>query len=86
VGKRIKVAEYKIFLYDGQSGQLAELTIAADGGSYAPALSADGTAVAFSSLASTLVPGDTDTFEDVFLWAPAAPEYLVFLPLAVKGN
>jgi hypothetical protein len=39
----------------------------ANGGSYAPSLSADGHTVSFLSFASDLVAHDTNGFEDVFL-------------------
>lgn len=39
----------------------------ADGGSLQPAISADGTIVAFSSTASNLVPGDTNRIGDIFV-------------------
>jgi hypothetical protein len=42
---------------------------AANGSSYAPSISADGTTVSFISFASNLVPLDTNTFEDIFLAA-----------------
>jgi hypothetical protein len=42
---------------------------AANGSSYAPSISADGTTVSFLSFASNLVPLDTNGFEDIFLAA-----------------
>jgi hypothetical protein len=42
-----------------------------NGGSYFPALSADGRTVAFYSLATNLVPGDTNNTGDAFVRAPA---------------
>lgn len=39
-----------------------------DGASFTPAISADGRYVAFASAASTLVPGDTNGAEDVFVF------------------
>ncbi|HEV7536794.1 MAG TPA: hypothetical protein VGP90_14230, partial [Acidimicrobiia bacterium] len=40
----------------------------ADGASFTPAISADGRWVAFASAASTLVSGDTNGAEDVFVY------------------
>jgi Tol biopolymer transport system component len=40
----------------------------ADGASFTPAISADGRVIAFASAASTLVPGDTNAAEDVFVY------------------
>ncbi|HYH51543.1 MAG TPA: hypothetical protein VEG38_18515 [Acidimicrobiia bacterium] len=40
----------------------------ADGASFTPAISADGRVIAFTSAASTLVPGDTNGAEDVFVY------------------
>ena len=40
----------------------------ADGASFTPAISADGRYVAFASAASTLVAGDTNGVEDVFVF------------------
>lgn len=40
----------------------------ADGASFTPAISADGRYVAFASAASTLVSGDTNSTEDVFVY------------------
>jgi Tol biopolymer transport system component len=38
----------------------------ADGSSYAPDINADGSVVAFASLATNIVPGDTNRYPDVF--------------------
>jgi Tol biopolymer transport system component len=40
----------------------------ADGGSYSPSISADGSVVAFSSDATDLVAGDLNDLPDVFVW------------------
>jgi Tol biopolymer transport system component len=42
-----------------------------DGDSTLPAINADGSAVAFQSLAPDLAPGDGDTISDVFAWGKA---------------
>jgi Tol biopolymer transport system component len=61
-----------IFVHDSQSGATARVSVAtgggeANGGSFSPALSADGRFVAFLSDASNLVAGDTNGFRDVFV-------------------
>ena len=42
---------------------------AGDGDSFAPAMSADGSTVAFESYATNLVDGDTNGVRDVFVWS-----------------
>ena len=61
-----------IFVYDRQTGTTTRASVATDGTqansqSFAPALSADGRYVAFVSLATNLVAGDTNGVEDVFV-------------------
>ncbi len=61
-----------IFVYDRQKKETTRISIAStgiqgDGDSWGPTLSADGRFVAFSSLASNLVDGDTNNVEDVFV-------------------
>jgi Tol biopolymer transport system component len=62
-----------IFVHDRQSGQTTRVSIASDGtqgnnyGSGNPSISADGRYVAFYSLASSLVSGDTNGTVDVFV-------------------
>jgi Tol biopolymer transport system component len=61
-----------VFVKDLQSGQTVRASVDAAGGeANAPcdnaALSADGRYVAFSSGASNLVPGDTNTVDDIFV-------------------
>jgi hypothetical protein len=52
--------------------------------SFDPSISADGTIVAFSSLASNLAPGDTNGYSDSFVWSPltdtAAPLVVMLRP------
>jgi hypothetical protein len=60
-----------VFLHDRQLGTTERVSVDSNGAegngnSYLPALSADGRYVAFSSFAHNLVPGDTNTFLDVF--------------------
>jgi Tol biopolymer transport system component len=61
-----------IFVRDRQSGTTERVSVDSggaqgNGGSYAPAISADGRYVAFDGSATNLVPGDTNGFSDVFL-------------------
>jgi len=62
---------FDVFLHDRSSDTLTRLT-AGDGPSYVTgkAISADGGAVALTSAASDLVPGDRNGVADVFLWRP----------------
>jgi Tol biopolymer transport system component len=61
-----------VFLRDRKTGRTTRLSVdghgrQANGGSWFPAISADGRHVAFQSLASNLVRGDTNKLSDVFL-------------------
>jgi YVTN family beta-propeller protein len=61
-----------IFLRDMRSGEVSRISVAADGAqanglSYEPSISANGRFVAFTSLASNLVPSDTNNVRDVFV-------------------
>jgi Tol biopolymer transport system component len=61
-----------VFVHDRQIGTTRRVSVGpagaqADGTSALPAISADGTLVAFQSFASNLVPGDTNGAPDVFL-------------------
>jgi hypothetical protein len=61
-----------VFVYDRQAGiteriSLDSSEIQANAGSFAPAISADGRFVAFSSSATNLVNGDTNTRTDIFV-------------------
>lgn len=62
----------EVFLKDQTTGQIERVGIATDGSqangqSFAPSVSADGRFVAFYSLASNLVSGDTNGVGDVFV-------------------
>ena len=62
-----------IFVYDEPTGSTILVSVGADGGpanhySYQPAISTDGTKIAFTSWASNLVLGDTNGRSDVFLY------------------
>ena len=61
-----------IFLHDIATGLTERVSVTGegtqgDGRSFQPSVSGDGRFVAFASLASNLVPGDTNGFADVFL-------------------
>jgi Tol biopolymer transport system component len=61
-----------IFVHDRVTGATERVSVDSaaaqgNGGSYAPSISADGRYVAFNSLASNLVPGDTNGAPDVFV-------------------
>jgi uncharacterized membrane protein len=61
-----------IFVRDRYTGQTTRVSVASDGtqgnaNSFAPSLSADGRYVAFESVASNLVSGDTNSREDAFV-------------------
>jgi Tol biopolymer transport system component len=61
-----------VFVYDRQTGGMTRVSVGSagaegDGNSQVPTLSADGRFIAFSSVASNLVPGDTNAASDVFV-------------------
>ena len=59
---------FDILVYDRSTASTESLSLGANGDSVNPAISADGRFVAFESLASNLVPGDTNgSARDIFL-------------------
>jgi Tol biopolymer transport system component len=75
-----------IFVHDRQTGQTSRVSVAsngaqANGASDFPSLSANGRYIAFASQASTLVSGDANGAQDVFVHA--LPVHL-YLPLILK--
>lgn len=63
---------WDVFLHDTQTSTTTRLSVASDGtqgnlSSYSTSISSDGRYVAFQSLASTLVSGDSNGAQDVFL-------------------
>jgi Tol biopolymer transport system component len=61
-----------VFVHDRNTGRTTRLSVdrhgrQANGGSWFPSISADGRYVAFSSLASNLVRGDTNRLSDIFV-------------------
>ena len=68
----LQVRGYDVFVHDRQTGTTERVSVATDGSqgdldSRDPTISADGRCVAFRSDASNLVPGDTNTSEDIFV-------------------
>ncbi len=64
---------FDIFLYDTQTGETTLISVpavgeAANGSSTAPQVSADGSVVAFQSVADDLIPSDNNFVVDVFTW------------------
>jgi Tol biopolymer transport system component len=60
------------FVHDRETGQTSRVSVASNGTqgnswSYEPSISADGRYVAFYSIATNLVPGDTNGADDVFV-------------------
>ncbi len=61
-----------VFVRDRQTGETTRVSVASggaqgDAGSYTPSISADGRYVAFYSLATNLVTGDTNSTADIFV-------------------
>jgi Tol biopolymer transport system component len=68
-----------IFVHDRQTGVTNRVSVASDGteanrGSYYSSISGDGRLVAFISAASNLVPGDTNSADDVFVICNSPPQ------------
>jgi hypothetical protein len=65
-------AHEDVFVHDRQTGATERVSVSSAGvqansSSYVPSISADGRYVAFDSLATNLVPGDTNAYGDVFV-------------------
>lgn len=76
-----------VFLWEAASDTITQLTNGnANAQSSYPAISADGSRVAFNSLASNLVPGDVNTSEDVFLWDDATETITKVSPSPTRGG
>ena len=80
-----------IFLRDRTTGTTSRLSETASGSSpnnssTAPMIAANGPIVAFTSLASNLVAGDTNSTYDVFLYDPTASQagYQLYLPFVTQ--
>ena len=56
-----------LYRYDLRGGRLLRMTAGANGWSSSPSVSADGRYVAFTSIASNLIHGDTNKLPDVFV-------------------
>jgi Tol biopolymer transport system component len=66
-------AKADVFLFDRQTSTTTRVSVASDGTqannrSYYPDISADGRYITYESLASNLVPGDTNNQDDVFVF------------------
>jgi ELWxxDGT repeat protein len=64
---------WDVFVRDLATGTTTRVSVASDGtqanaNSERPSISADGKVVAYYSIASNLVPGDTNNTSDVFVW------------------
>lgn len=71
-GEHIAFISWHIRVYDRQTGTTELVSVDSNGNtansrSYHPSISADGRYVAFTSLASNLVPDDTNGAEDIFV-------------------
>ena len=84
-------ATYDIFVHDRQTGTTERVSVAtgggqATGGSYAPAISADGRFVAFDSSATDLVTGDTNAVNDIFVRDRGTSGAAPLAPLALNAT
>jgi len=79
-----------VYLHDRQTGETRHLSAisnpAADDASYQPRISADGEWVVFESLASELVPGDTNGVADIFLYEVATGDLTRVSTMAGGGE
>jgi len=83
-------AHRQVFWRDQLTGETKLVSASAagaegNGDSWAPAISADGLAVAFESYASNLVAGDTNGVRDVFGWAATDPAGIERLSVGAGG-
>ncbi|MEO8059921.1 MAG: hypothetical protein ABI671_16530 [Burkholderiales bacterium] len=83
-------AHRQVFWRDQLTGETKLVSASAagaegNGDSWAPAISADGLAVAFESYSSNLVAGDTNGVRDVFGWSAADPSGIERLSVGVGG-
>lgn len=61
--------ETDIFVYDLGAGTMTNITpMGANGDGTLPSLSADGSIIAFQSDATNMTPGDTNSYQDVFVY------------------
>jgi Tol biopolymer transport system component len=82
-----------VFIRDQQTGQTSRVSVAstglqANGASEESSISADGRYVVFSSYASNLVSGDTNSYEDVFVhdWQAGQTTRVSIASNGVQGN
>ncbi len=79
--------DYDIFIHDRETGTTERLSIDSCGAqtkysNWQPAVSADGTVVAFGSRAENLVADDTNRHTDIFVRAPNSSDTPVLCPVA----
>ncbi len=82
---------YDIFVHDRQTGTTERVSVTtggteATGGSYGPAIDADGRFVAFYSVATNLVSGDTNAFSDTFVRDRGTSGAAPLAPLALNAT
>jgi Tol biopolymer transport system component len=65
-----------VYLYDSATDSLDNVTTEGDYYSFGASISDDGALIAFSSVASNLVPGDTELSTDVFIHDVAADSFI----------
>jgi Tol biopolymer transport system component len=82
-----------VFVHDRETGATTRVSVGTGGTqanaeSYAPAISADGRSVAFTSVASNLVPGDANGRFDVFVheWQTATTTRVSVSAAGTEGN
>jgi len=80
-----------VFVHDLVAGKTKRVStgpegVEGNGDSRFPSLSANGSAVAFQSFATNLVPGDTNAVEDVFVTRGARPVRVSMGVSGVQGN
>jgi hypothetical protein len=76
-----------VFIHDRQTGDINRISIDSNGlegngGSYEPTISDEGHIVAFYSLASNMVAGDTNGYYDIFVYDFSG--FTCYLPLLVR--
>jgi len=73
------------------TGAVERLSVSSNGqqslqGSYSPSSSSDGRFVTFSSLAATLVAGDTNAASDIFVHGPPCSDQTIYCTAKINSN